>query len=149
MKNNYLHKILTISSIALLLISLTQKAYCVDGNCGENWSGLMCFLLGIFSLIFSLSGISWLLNPLMIISYFIPKRYFNTKLLMSLASFLFGLSFLLFDEIIKDEAGHYGKITGYESGYWIWLSSSFVNLIGIILIKKTPASNDSFGKSGR
>lgn len=135
MKEKYIIRIFTILSIILLFISFSQKAYCVDGNCGENWSGLMCFLLGIFSLIFSISGISWLMNPLMIISYAIPIKKIKIKLAFSISALIFGLSFLLFDEIIKNEAGHYGKITGYAIGYWIWIISSIINLIGILIVK--------------
>jgi len=135
MKEKYVIRIFTILSIIILLISFSQKAYCVDANCGENWSGLMCFILGIFSLIFSLSGISWLMNPLMIISYVIPIKKIKIKLAFSASALIFGLSFLLFDEIIKNEAGHYGKITGYAIGYWIWILSAIINLIGILIVK--------------
>ena len=145
MKEKYIIRIFTILSIILLLISFSQKAYCVDGNCGENWSGLMCFLLGIFSLIFSLSGISWLMNPLMIISYAIPLNKIKIKVAFSIAALIFGLSFLLFDEIIKYEAGHYGQITGYAMGYWIWILDAIVNLMGILIVnyinKNTSTQN--------
>lgn len=135
MKDKNIIRIFTFLSIILLFISFSQKAYCVDENCGESWSGLMCFLLGIFSLIFSLSGISWLLNPFMIISYIIPIKNITFKLAFSALALTFGLSFLLFDEIIKNEAGHYGKITGYEIGYWIWILSAVINLTGILIVK--------------
>lgn len=143
MKEKNTNRIFTFLSITFLLISFTQKTYCVNGDCGENWSGLLCFLLGVFSLIFSFSGVSWLLNPLMIISYIIPLKNINLKLLLSILSLIFGLSFLLFDEIIKDEAGNYGKITGYEKGYWIWISSAIINLIGILIIKSNYNKNTS------
>lgn len=142
MKSKYINLIFTIISIMLWLISMSQKAYCVDGNCGEPWSGLICLLFGFLSLFFySYAAVSWFLNPLMIISYFIPLKNINTKLLLALASVLFGLSFLLFDEIVKNEAGHFGKITGYEIGYWLWVASAIINLIGIIINKLTTLRN--------
>jgi hypothetical protein len=33
------------------------------------------------------------------------------------------LSFLLHKEIVGDEAGHLARITGYGSGYWLWVLS--------------------------
>lgn len=145
MKIKYVIRIFTSLSIILLLISFSQKAYCVDGNCGENGSGLICFILGIFSLIVSLSGISWLMNPLMIISYAIPLNKIKIKVAFSIAALIFGLSFLLFDEMIKNEAGHYGQITGYAMGYWIWILSATVNLMGVLIVnyinKNTSTQN--------
>ncbi|MEO1051405.1 MAG: hypothetical protein AAFX87_12320 [Bacteroidota bacterium] len=58
------------------------------------------------------------------------------SLILCLLSTLIALSFMLFDEIIDDEAGHYRKITGYELGYWLWISSNAVMLLGNILIRK-------------
>jgi hypothetical protein len=40
------------------------------------------------------------------------------------------LSFLLVDEIITNEAGTKSKVVSYELGYWLWLLSSFIMLIG-------------------
>lgn len=36
---------------------------------------------------------------------------------------------MFFDEIMKNEAGHYGQITGYALGYWLWVSSSLLYLL--------------------
>ncbi len=135
MNAKIINRIFIFLSLIFLLISFSQKAYCVDGDCGESWSGLMCFLLGIFGIIFSLSAISWFLNPLLLISYLIPIKNLNLKLYLAVASVFLGLSFLFFSEIVKNEAGHYGKITGYELGYWLWILSSLINLIGILIIK--------------
>lgn len=130
-------------SIALFLFSLTQKTYCVDGDCGENWSGLMCFLLGFFSILYGASGFSWFANPLLIISYYIPLQNINAKFYCSLAAVVLTLYFLLFDEIIKNESGQYGQITGYALGYWSWVSSAVMNLMGISIIKY-----DLYGRNG-
>jgi hypothetical protein len=40
------------------------------------------------------------------------------------------LSFLLVDEIISNEAGTKSKVVFYGLGYWFWLFSSFIMLIG-------------------
>ncbi len=115
----------------------------MDGGGDGEWNGLICFIFGALVLLsdFPGPGISWFLNPLLITSYFISSKAINFKLGLSVASVIFGLSFLLFDEIIKDEAGNYGKITGYALGYWLWILSAVVNLIGVLLIKSMQDRN--------
>ncbi len=44
------------------------------------------------------------------------------------------MSFLLFDEVISDEAGNYSPITQYKLGYWLWVVSSLTMLIGSLLL---------------
>ncbi len=55
---------------------------------------------------------------------------------MSIIAFTFGMSFLLFDEIIVNEAGHYGKITGYKIGYYLWNLSFIIMIIRNIISLK-------------
>lgn len=112
-------KIVTLSlSISLLAIALTQKCYCTTGSCGD-----------------SIAALCWLANPLLILSWIFIKNN-KLSLIMSVLSTLIAISFLLFDEIIADEAGHYRRIIGYEIGYWLWVSSNGIMLFGNYLIKK-------------
>ncbi|QCX52347.1 hypothetical protein [Elizabethkingia sp. JS20170427COW] len=134
------NKLFIFISIGLLLLSFTQQAYCVDGDCGDYGDGLGCFLLGGLVILYEPYGISWLLNPALLISYFPSMKYLNIRFYLAIASVLFGLSFLCFSEVIKNEAGHYGVITGYALGYWLWISSAVVNLIGIGILKYRKAT---------
>jgi hypothetical protein len=49
---------------------------------------------------------------------------------LSLLATLLTLSFLLFGQIIHDEAGHYSRITGYGPGYWLWVASAATAFLG-------------------
>ena len=135
MKNSSKIKtILLILSILLFIISLTQKTYCVDNNCGEYGSGILCLALGWLGIGFGGAFISWLANPFLIISWIIPYKNQRLKIIFCSISTIFSLSFLFFEEVMKDEAGNYGKITGYELGYWLWTLSSLIFFLGNIYI---------------
>lgn len=126
-------KIATLSlSIGLLIIALTQKCYCTTSLCGDS---IAVFIFGLFGIFFAGAALCWLANPLLILSWILIKNN-KLSLILSLISTLIAISFLLFDEIIDDEAGHYRKIVGYELGYWLWVSSNCVMLFGNYLIRK-------------
>ena len=128
-------KYFLVISIGLFLISLSQRAYCTNGDCGEIGSGLLIFLSGFFGLFIGGACLTWLANPLLIVSWILFNSKKKTSLVLSSISLLIGLSFLLFNEIIINEAGNYGEITGYEFGYWLWLLSMATMLIGGIYIQ--------------
>jgi hypothetical protein len=119
-------------SIGLLIIALTQKCYCTTSSCGDS---IAAFIAGIIGIFFGGAALCWLANPLLILSWALIKNN-EISLIMSLLSTLIALSFLLFDKIIDSEAGHYNKIIGYEIGYWLWVCSNLVMLLGNILIRK-------------
>ncbi len=73
--------------------------------------------------------ICWVANLLLIISWIIPYKNIKLKIWFSSISTILSLAFLFFDEIMKNEAGHYGQITGYALGYWLWVSSSLLYLL--------------------
>lgn len=127
-------KIATLSlSIGLLIIALTQKCYCTTSLCGDS---IAVFIFGIFGIFFGGAALCWLANPLLILSWILIKNN-KLSLILSLLSTLIAISFLLFDEIIDDEAGNYRKIVGYELGYWLWVSSNCIMLLGNFLIRTT------------
>ena len=144
----------TYLSIAVFVISLTQKSFCIGNECSDS---LMCLLIGwigVFNEIFGLlTGIydfiigngfttnpkigatfSWLANPFIFLSIVIIRKNYKIALILSLISIGLILSFLMFDSIFANEAGHYNKITSYELGYWMWLLSSITILIGSIIL---------------
>ncbi len=133
-KNRHLKiSIVSISSI-LLLLSLTQNAYYIAGMEESIGSfGLIAFLIGWMGL--SGAGISWLANPILITSWFI-LIFGKPKLsrILSVFALLFSLSFLLFTEIVANEGGGKKEIIAYDSGYWLWLSSCGLNLIGNLIV---------------
>jgi hypothetical protein len=125
----------TISiSALLLLLSLTQNAYYVTGMEESAGSlGLLAFLLGWMD-VFG-AGISWLANPILLFSWLLlGAGNFKASLIAGIAAVVFSLSFMLFDEIIANEGGGKSEILAYGTGYWLWLSSCGINLIGNLIL---------------
>jgi len=113
-------------SISSLVFSLTYDCYCTSGSCGDS---LTVFIFGILGLYQFGASICWLANPLLIFSWFTIKRT-KVSFIFSLCSSILAISFLFFDEVMINEAGHYGKVTSYELGYWLWVLSSLIMLMG-------------------
>ena len=84
--------------------------------------------LGVFML--HLPAMVWLANPILILSWVVNKRHKKASLLLSSISLITMLSFLFFDEIILNESGALSRITSYGLGYWLWVSSAFIMVIG-------------------
>lgn len=127
-------------SVLLFVVSLTQIAYCVDGKCEGN--GFLALATGWLGTIgYGGAAMAWLANPFLFFSWIVSSKNSLIKIVPCALALLFGLSFLFFDEIVKDEAGHYGAITGYGLGYWLWMGSMGFYFIGTILLKiKTQQS---------
>jgi hypothetical protein len=90
-----------------------------------NWRDWNCFWRRSFNVV---------RKPLLWISWIFIKRNLKLSLICSIISPLVCLSFLLFNRIIDDEAGHYNEIIGYKMGYWLWLTSSLVMLTGNLIL---------------
>ncbi|RZK10612.1 MAG: hypothetical protein EOO46_10055 [Flavobacterium sp.] len=109
-KTNLVRKTIVFSSGILLMVSLTQNAYYIEGMRVSIGSfGLIAFLLGWLD--FNYSFIVWLANPLLILSWFFlfykqPKQ----TIIPSTLAVLFSLSFLLFENIIANEGGGKSKL---------------------------------------
>lgn len=121
-------------SIMLFIGSLMSDAYCVNDNCNDSASGFMCFITGWIGVLMGGAAISWLANPTLLLSWLFFKNKKTLSTIFSIISTMFCLSFLMFDEIIVNEAGHYGQITDYKMGYWFWLLSSASIFLGNIWI---------------
>jgi hypothetical protein len=121
--------VVIIISLLLLLLSFTQPAYCIDHSDDPWANSFLVFIIGWLGICIG-PAVSWLANPLLILTYFLfaakPKYAFITGIL----SFAAALSFLCFSNIMCDEAGHFAKITGYGSGYWLWVCSTFTAAAG-------------------
>ncbi len=143
---NY-RRVALLLSIGLFVIALTQKSYCTTQSCGDS---LAVFISGVAGIFFGGAGLCWLANPLVFFSWLFIKKN-KASLLLSSISFLIAISFLFFDEIIVTEAGHYAEITEYRLGYWLWISSILVMIIGNLLIRmvsifSSPTHNNSLGQ---
>lgn len=123
-------KIFLYLSIGMFIISLTQKSYCSSYGLCDNYGFLSLFIgwLGVFML--HIPAFTWLSNPLLLGSWIFFKKKPKISFILSIIAFFLMLSFLLVDEIISNEAGTKSKVVFYGLGYWLWLFSSFIMLIG-------------------
>lgn len=123
---------IVVTSIIVFAISLTQNAFTAKLAESNGMSSLECFLTG--SIAFLGGGIAeqfvWFANPLLLISIYFLWNDNRKAILISLASFLIALSFMLWDEVLKSESGATTKILSLELGYYLWIASIGILLIG-------------------
>ncbi len=131
MKELNLKSVVLYSSICVYVVSLTQHCYCTTDSCGDS---IMALLIGPLGLIFGGAGFSWLANPFLFSAWFSFKNKPLRTIVVSSISVAFMASFLVFKRIISDEAGNYSEIVSYRLGYWLWLLSGMIMLVGSILV---------------
>ena len=102
----------------------------------------MVFLLGWLGVFFGGAALTWLANPLIILSWIMTKRNSKHALTVSALASLICLSFLLFDKVIDNEAGHYNEIISYQSGYWLWACSALTMAFGNLYFKFAKSTTD-------
>ncbi len=114
-------------SISLFILSLFFSAYKANGN----WvSGILSFALGWLACMTGGAAFSWLANPFLITAWFTAKMKSNMSVYPSILAMVFGLIFLLFDRIITNEGGGTSSISGIGIGYWLWIGSIIVMVVG-------------------
>lgn len=123
---NKLNNPYILTSIALLALSLTQKCYCTTSNCADS---IMVFLLGGLGMFSGGACLTWLANPLLILSWFTFKSNLKTAMWCSVAATLIAFSFLLFDTVLANESGGSQQIISYKSGYYLWVLSCSAMLV--------------------
>lgn len=115
---------------ALYLVCLTQDGYYIDGPDPEAWAPayglLIAGWLGMFAGVFA-----WLANPLLFASwYLLTRSRHGAAFFVSSGALLFATSFLLQPEVISSTKPTYSQITGYGVGYWLWITSVLVVMVG-------------------
>jgi len=124
-------KIFLLTSIVLFVVSLTQKCYCTQVSCGDS---IAVLLSGSFGFFLCPAAFTWLANPAILISWISFNKNQKKSLITSLIAVCVSISFLFFDKIIINEAGTYGQIVGYRIGYWLWLTSLTLMLLGNLIV---------------
>ncbi len=122
-------------SVALFGFSLASDGFYIDRPSNPRaWSPGWCLLLiGWVTLIDGV--VAWFANPLIAVSWMLIwlRSARVVALCAALSALLLSLSFLLHSEIMTDEGGGRTAITGYGSGYWLWVSSMAVMAIGTLI----------------
>lgn len=135
-----LSKVTLVISVSLYLVSLTQQGYCISGACGNHWSGISLVSMGAIGGIMSLAGLTWYANPALWAAWSQISNKPKRALIFSLIGTLLAASFLLATEISDIKPNITSYITGYQTGYWLWLASMGTMLIGSLttyLVAKT------------
>lgn len=115
------------ASIGVFLISLTQQCFCTTDSCGYSIAAVFSGAIGV---LLGGAGITWLANPILLASWIWFRKKHHLSLIASFISTLISLSFLLFKNVMVDEAGNYDQITSYRLGYWLWVLSSLIMFVG-------------------
>ncbi len=129
-------------SIVLYMLSLIPPAYCVKGDCGDYFGGFFAIIFGPVGLLAGGPFLTWLANPFLWVAWRFYNKNIKTALIFSTLALLVGLSFMLHDKIMINEAGNYGNITGYALGYWLWIGSMLMMFVGSILLYKQSKENE-------
>lgn len=134
MMNIKKEKIFLFLSIGIYIISLTQKSYCTVGGTCEYFSGFLNLIFGWFG-VFKLHvpAFPWLANPLLFFSWLFYKRMAKRSFVLSVISLLLMLSFLFVNEIMVNDGSTYSIINFYGLGYWLWILSSLIMVLGNLL----------------
>lgn len=139
-------KILRIRIVIALLSSIIFYCSCwypafeID-NHNNVVDGVYCFVfgwLGMLLCIECLWNFIWLANPIYILSMLLfvlldGKKDQNIALILCLCSIAMGLSFLFCPSLCTNESGSLSSVGALYIGYYLWILSFVVLLIGIIL----------------
>lgn len=73
--------------------------------------------------------LGWWANPILMISWVVGLNGRNSSAAgLAVAALVFCLLPWLFPSVMTNEAGMTQDIDGYRAGYFLWLTSAFVNL---------------------
>ncbi|MDP9076933.1 MAG: hypothetical protein M3O71_05880 [Bacteroidota bacterium] len=143
-------KVIMLISIALFLIALSQPCFDTEKEAGGDGEGFALLLSGFFGFFSSTTGLTWLANPALWLSWIFVAKKPKLSLTASFISVLIGLLFMCCTDMIIDESGsNRSAIVGYRTGYWLWLASMFIMLIGNLYLKFAPLSNPIIERPGR
>ena len=134
MKNQ---KLFLFISIGVYIVSLTQKSYCTSGGNCEYFSGFLNLIFGWFGVfMLHIPAFPWLANPILLASWITFKKKQKLSFILSIIAFILMLSFLFVNEIIVNDGSTTSKVNFYGLGYWLWVLSSFIMIVGNIIFKK-------------
>jgi hypothetical protein len=86
----------------------------------------------------------WLANPLLFASWvFILLKKKRVTAFLSVAAFLTGASFSLFKTVAVVPMVFNSPITGYDTGYWLWLASMACAVVGAIFMESEKSTSST------
>ncbi|MYM39444.1 hypothetical protein [Duganella qianjiadongensis] len=111
-----------------------NDGYYIDGPNPLAWSqawGLLVFgWLGITT-----GTYTWLANPILFYAWIsmFQSRY-RSSALAAIIALLLMISFFFQSTVVSSEAPTYSKIVGYGAGYWLWIGSAVIQIVGCVTI---------------
>ena len=119
--------------MGLYFASLTQPAFCL-GDCHNQWPGVLVLLLGWGAMFLgAVEGLAWFTNPLLLVAW-ITFWYPKVSVWFSIFAVTLSAAFLLFPGItmgnFHNDELDFTPIIHRHLGYWLWLSSTIVMLVG-------------------
>ncbi len=145
-KNSKIKKIFIILVPSLWIIALFLPAYIFPPSLYDSkqgtYFGYYCLLLGWVSS--GLAFLAWISNLPWLISYllFISNKPVRVKsIIFAGIAFVFSLSALTINELLRDEAGHMIKVN-VSIGTFVWILSMLLLFIGNIIIYRSQKSSN-------
>jgi hypothetical protein len=127
--NKKIVKGVIFSSISFFIIAMTQECFCVLPK--PCVMGYMSFLFGWLGVLAAdPASFVWIANPLLFASWVKIKKSTRMTFILSVLSLIIMVSFLFAGEIIVSESGSLQKIISIKLGYWLWVLSAFIMVIG-------------------
>ncbi|PTQ98049.1 hypothetical protein C8P68_103208 [Mucilaginibacter yixingensis] len=136
MQPKLIKKLTLLVSITVFVVSLALPCFQTESSGWTN--GITVFLFGAFGFIMICKAyISWFANPVLLWSWYMLRKDQGKALTLSLIAPVLAITFLFCDEIFANEGGSTTPITAVGIGYWLWLGSMMVMLVGnILLVRK-------------
>ena len=129
------HNAILTASVLAFAAALAGDGFTIDGPNPRAWANgaglLAAGWLGLFD-----GKPAWLANPALLASWlaFHHARP-GWAALAAAAALALMLSFLAASSIASDEAGTRAAITGLGPGYWSWLASAAIMLLGAAVVR--------------
>jgi hypothetical protein len=120
--------IITVASVIVYCSSLFFDCFCAGGSCHGSFMVLLVGWLG--GIAAAGACMTWFANPFIWAAWVVNIKAPKGTILLSSLATLGCLSFLFFDKIATDEGGTPHEITELKIGYWLWLASPIIILIG-------------------
>ena len=128
-------------SLGVYIVCLVPESFCVEGLCDE-WPGYGILLTGFLAVPLSWANAAWLANPLLFLAWVAAGLGWRMPAVaLSVAAVALSGSFMFADTVVTNEAGLAYPITGLRLGYWLWLSSMAIALVGALLCAKQPQTS--------
>ncbi|WP_174975685.1 hypothetical protein [Burkholderia contaminans] len=126
--------VLLAISVLLYLVAMFTAPFRTGAPAPHPWAdGWQVLLMGWMGVLVGIYA--WLANPLVFAAWLLTaKRYRAQAVMLAGLALLFGMSFLSQHQIAVDEAGNVEPVHLDAIGYWCWLASFAVAVVGAALL---------------